>query len=252
MEYNPSVSEESKFDCRTIVDCPHSGAWNMAVDEVLLDRAAADKQPQLRLYAWRPATLSLGYFQRWIERRSHAPSMTCPLVRRPSGGGAILHDQEITYCLALPGERIDGAAVYRRVHAALVDVLGTLGAAARLAEEAECRDAAFLCFQRRSVGDVVVDGHKVIGSAQRRRRGALLQHGSILLQTSPAAPELPGLNDLLPRRFDQVEWMAHVQRALASAIDGSLDEMPLTAAETEHAGQLAQSKYASAAWNEMR
>lgn len=241
-------------DCPTIIDGPQSGVWNMAVDEVLLERAAADKNPRLRLYAWHPATLSLGYFQRAADRQAHAPSLACPLVRRSSGGGAILHDREITYCLAVPGERIDGPALYRRVHAAMVEMLGGLGVKAQLVADAEPRSAAaaFLCFQRRATGDVIVEGNKVIGSAQRRRRGALVQHGSILLQASPAAPELPGLVDLMPSRFEHVEWLAQVQRALAKAIDCSLNEAPLTTAEIAHAERLAKSKYTSASWNEMR
>lgn len=241
-------------ECRTIIDGAQSGAWNMAVDEVLLERAAADKQPRLRLYAWKPATLSLGYFQRVTERQTHRPSSACPLVRRPSGGGAILHDREITYCLAMPGERIDGAAVYRRVHAAFTDMLGRLGIDAQLAGETRPEQAAepFLCFERRAAGDVVVGGQKVIGSAQRRRRGALLQHGSILLQTSPAAPELPGLAELTGLRFEPAEWLEHVKVALARALDCPLIETPLTEMETEHAALLAKSKYAGCAWNEMR
>lgn len=241
-------------ECRTIIDGPQPGAWNMAVDEVLLDRAAAENQIQLRLYAWEPATLSLGYFQRVAERHTHLPSRACPLVRRPSGGGAILHDREITYCLAIPGERTDGAAVYRSVHAAFVGSLGKLGIQAALAPDVqpEHATAPFLCFQRRATGDVVVGSHKVIGSAQRRRRGALMQHGSILLQASHAAPELPGLTDLSMHRLEPAEWLARFKTALARAIDCSLAEAPLTDAETEHARQLAQTKYASAAWNDLR
>lgn len=241
-------------ECRTIIDGLHSGAWNMAVDEMLLESTAADKQPQLRLYAWTPATLSLGYFQRVAERQTHRPSRACPLVRRPSGGGAILHDREITYCLAMPGERIDGAAIYRRVHAVFTDMLGSLGIDAELAGETRPEQGAepFLCFQRRAVGDVMVGGQKVIGSAQRRRRGALLQHGSILLQTSPAAPELPGLAELTGLRFEPAEWLEQVKVALARATGFALNETPLTETESEHAVQLAQSKYADRAWNEMR
>lgn len=239
---------------RTIIDRPRSGAWNMAIDEVLIERAAADKQPQLRLYTWQPATLSLGYFQRAAERHSHPASRGCPLVRRPSGGGAIIHDREITYCLCIPGDRIDGAAVYRRVHAALVDTLRTVGIKAELvgAIRPEQSAATFLCFQRWTVGDVVVDGHKIIGSAQRRRRGALLQHGSILLQASPAAPDLPGIADLTARCLDRHEWMTRLTGALLSAIDCSLCEGLLTDAEIEHARQLVQSKYAAAGWNDLR
>src|SRR5271169_4762547 len=88
--------------CRLLVDPPASGAWNMAVDEALVDDAAARHACWLRFYGWSEPTLSLGYFQGYEERLAHRPSRQCPVVRRPSGGGAILHDVEITYSLAIP------------------------------------------------------------------------------------------------------------------------------------------------------
>src|SRR5581483_3820230 len=112
-------------DCRVVFDAPRSGAWNMAIDEVLLERAAAQARPQLRIYAWEEPTVSLGYFQRIGERESHPPSRACPLVRRPSGGGAIVHDREITYALAIPGpwRANEQRELCRRVHQGLAELL---------------------------------------------------------------------------------------------------------------------------------
>src|SRR5436190_15116613 len=87
---------------RLIIDPPLIGPMNMAIDEALLESAATDGVATLRLYQWSEPTLSLGYFQAAEERERHQASTNCPLVRRASGGGAILHDRELTYSLALP------------------------------------------------------------------------------------------------------------------------------------------------------
>ena len=91
--------------CRQILSEPTDGASNMALDEALLESAAAagaNVRPTLRIYGWPRPTLSLGYFQRAADREMHEASGECDLVRRPSGGGAILHDRELTYALVLP------------------------------------------------------------------------------------------------------------------------------------------------------
>ena len=87
---------------RWMWDEPASGAWNMALDEALLESAGDDPMATLRFYRWSEPTLSLGYFQRSAERAAHIASRDCPLVRRASGGGAILHDAELTYSLTIP------------------------------------------------------------------------------------------------------------------------------------------------------
>ncbi len=118
-----------------LIDPPQDGLTNMAVDEALLGMAAAGELgPVLRFYQWSPATLSLGYFQRYTERAAHPPSEHCAIVRRASGGGAILHDRELTYSLVLPaGHALTARAepLYRAVHQALIDVLAERGFAAR-------------------------------------------------------------------------------------------------------------------------
>lgn len=184
-----------------IVDPPAAGSWNMGVDEMLMQRAAEQGVATLRFYEWSPATLSLGYFQNAADRTGHAASLESALVRRSSGGGAILHDRELTYSISLPiGHPLaaDPETLYRRMHGLLLESLTEFGLTATLNEHAllQIGGEPFLCFERRAVGDVVLDGFKICGSAQRRRRGAILQHGSILLARSPAAPELPGIAEL--------------------------------------------------------
>jgi lipoyl(octanoyl) transferase len=253
-----------------LIDPPQDGLTNMAVDEALLGMAAAGELgPVLRFYQWSPATLSLGYFQRSAQRAEHPPSERCAVVRRASGGGAILHDRELTYSLVLPaGHPLAARAepLYRAVHQALIDVLAERGLEARFWDDVKqapgslnsssgapseiafaCGDLPpspapgaqrpapnepFLCFQRRSPGDLVMRAksglgldadawHKILGSAQRRRHGAVLQHGSLLWGRSNYAPELPGVSELAGTDFAEDsfvgirrQWSEEIARAI--------------------------------------
>ncbi|HEX5444407.1 MAG TPA: biotin/lipoate A/B protein ligase family protein [Pirellulales bacterium] len=238
--------------CRLLIDKPADGAWNMAVDEVLLARAAEHGDWTLRLYQWREATVSLGYFQRVAERDGHVPSRPCPLVRRASGGGAIVHDREITYSLAAPAGRSPdaGRRLYRQVHAAVVDVLARLGACAKLCDAApQHGDEPFLCFQRHTAGDVLLGDAKIAGSAQRRRHDAVLQHGSLLLGASPAAPELPGVESLTGLELPVAEWTSLLSRAVAEALQLRAAPGVLSVVERQEAARIAQEKYGQFGWN---
>lgn len=255
------TSANTQPPCRLIIDGPASGFWQMAVDETLLE-SAAEGQATLRFYEWSEPTLSLGYFQDYGEREAHRASRDCPLVRRQTGGGAILHDQELTYSLALPLAHplaADAMRLYRAAHAALVDTLGSFGIESQMrAGDGPSRATAdsagepFLCFQRRSGGDVLVDGVKVCGSAQRRRRGAILQHGSLLLAASPAAPELPGIMQLrgsCPPLTDIRDGWA---REMAFQLGLTLEMQSLGDLEWDRVRTLTVEKYDSAAWNRRR
>lgn len=140
------------------------------------------------------------------------------LVRRSSGGGAILHDQELTYSLSLPTSHplaTDAETLYRETHGMLLAALAEFGVAAKLNEQTlvSLGGEPFLCFERRSVGDVLVGNHKVCGSAQRRRKGAVLQHGSVLTAASTFAPHLHGLRELGAPTITvdrlATTWLAH-------------------------------------------
>lgn len=244
--------------CRLSIDPPASGPWNMAVDEVLLDWAVQRSACWLRVYQWAPATLSLGYFQNYAERQSHAPSASAPAVRRLTGGGAIVHDAELTYSLVMPAGHPLAAIrdrLYAAVHGALVEALAECEVAAELwpADRSGPNPEPFLCFLRRAPGDVVVArspemprGVKIAGSAQRRRRGAVLQHGSLLLRRSAAAAELPGLLDLFPCSRDELAplWLARMQSRLGLTWqEASLDEADRRAAE-----ELSAERYAKDPW----
>ena len=189
-------------DCRLIIedlDSHQSGATNMSVDEVLLQNAEENSHPTLRFYGWKAPTLSLGYFQKVADRNSHEASLHCDLVRRASGGGAIMHDKELTYAFATPTNSrwSDTEQTYLAFHETLVELLGEFDIAAELhSKESGLTSDAFLCFQRRASGDVTAGGHKIMGSAQRRGKNAMLQHGSLLLAQSVYAPELPGVREI--------------------------------------------------------
>jgi lipoate-protein ligase A len=238
---------------RLLIDEPADGAWNMAVDEALLESAAQENTATLRLYRWSQPTLSLGYFQAFAERRTHPPSMSCALVRRASGGGAILHHHELTYCFTAPvRDRLgrDVQQLYRAIHGSLVQALDRLGVPAELwaaSAGAERQAEPFLCFQRRAEGDVVAGGFKIAGSAQRRRRMAVMQHGSILLTRSPFAPELLGIAELMTNLDEQrlaCLWLETLARRLGLTLQSGV----LTPREEALASSLAGAKYGGESW----
>ncbi|HIQ23119.1 MAG TPA: lipoate--protein ligase family protein [Planctomycetes bacterium] len=244
--------------CRLIIDPAASGAWNMAVDEVLFDWTGQTGRACLRFYRWDQPTLSLGYFQTYELRRGHQPSAGCPVVRRLTGGGAILHDRELTYSLALPSTHPlakKRLALYEAVHQTLAEVLAEWRVEASLHPAGDpCPAGAqpFLCFHRRSPGDVVAGGVKVAGSAQRRSATAVLQHGSVLLDRSRCAPDVPGLADLAGPGIDDRALIGPWLRRLADRLAFAWYEEPLSEAEQAAASKLVETKYDNPLWTRHR
>ncbi len=189
------------FSLRVIHEsAAQSGVENMQIDEGLLNHAVQSGQSTLRFYRWKEPTVSLGYFQKDVGVVPD-PLRALPLVRRLSGGGAILHDQELTYSLSVASAHpwaSDPTEIYRFVHELIIGFLLEKGLESRLRGSAESdpQNKSFLCFSRADPNDIVVGTHKIVGSAQRRRKGAVLQHGSILWCRSPFAAEFPGIQDL--------------------------------------------------------
>ncbi len=243
------------------IDPPQSGTWNMAMDEALLERAAVAGPAVLRFYQWREPTLSLGYFQRYDERHSHPASQPCAVVRRASGGGAIVHDRELTYSITLPaGHRLCRRAddLYRVSHRVLIEALEAFGVSANLHEAKGSSGATrkqiepFLCFARCARGDVLLNQWKIAGSAQRRSRGAVLQHGSIIFGQSKSAPELPGLAELTGRRIEPLELVEVFRGRLAAYIGFDFVLAAPTVEIIEGARSAEAAKFANSRWLQQR
>lgn len=251
---------------RLIVDAPLEGAGNMARDEVLLDGVARGTTgATLRFYAWEPATISLGYFQSIDEyRRLEPPAGGLPVVRRTTGGGAILHDRELTYSLTLPvGHAWLGGnvrALYERMHEAILDAVGPAarlhgcGAGAAHGDGAACGESSqrgpFFCFARRHALDVVAGEAKLAGSAQRRTRAAVLQHGSLILE-SRFAQQPCATWAALGGPADYRAAARRIASSLAALTGCTLEPGEWSDAELRAAGALVE-KYSGRAWLEAR
>lgn len=226
------------------------GPRNMAADEALLESAVRGTA-SLRFYGWSEPTLSLGYFQPAALRVQNPHGATLPFVRRPSGGDAIVHHFELTYALALPpGPAGHGGdpwliLMHRRIAAALT----RLGVSVDLHATGAPATDPLLCFAHPTSGDVMFGTNKVVGSAQRRRRGALLQHGSILMRRSPFAPQLLGIQDLSAVQVDQERIQAVVCGELAQHLGWQLISDDWMRFEQGVAGELSVRRYTQDSWN---
>ncbi len=160
------------------------GPHQMAADEAMLE-SARQGVASIRVYTWSVPTLSLGYFQHSADRLGESRFAHLPWVRRATGGGAIIHNGDLTYALALPknvAKQHNPADWHCRIHRAIAQFLRDRQMLAQVVEGAARPDPAqreFDCFAIPQSGDVVASGRKIIGGAQRLRAGALLQHGSI-------------------------------------------------------------------------
>jgi lipoate-protein ligase A len=233
-----------------VADGPH----NMAADEVLLEAAVAGVA-SLRFYGWDTATVSLGYFQPERVRLDDDRLAGLPFVRRPSGGGTLVHHHEITYAFALPPGPPwqTGEPWLTRMHRLIAAALARLGVAAR--PHAPAGDQSFhgfLCFQHFTAGDLLLGPGKVAGSAQRRQRRALLQHGSLLLAASPYAPALPGIRELSGVDLPVADTWAAVCEEWARQTGWALRPADWADAERQRLADLAAAKYGSDDWNRKR
>lgn len=170
---------------RLIESPPADGVTNMAADVAILESVMAGAPPTLRFYSWSPYCLSLGYGQRARDvdlNRLEKYGFT--LVRRPTGGRAVLHADEFTYSIALPaGHPLTSGNIsesYRRISAAWLIALTSMGVQVSASPATLLSpSAAPICFEVTSDYEIACWGRKLMGSAQMRRHGALLQHGSL-------------------------------------------------------------------------
>jgi lipoate-protein ligase A len=241
--------------CRLLPTETASGSMNMALDEALLQSALDRGVGTLRFYFWSEPTLSLGYFQSHTERSADPLLRDVAYVRRPTGGAAILHHLEITYALALPaGPPWHNSENWIcRMHYAIAGALRRFEVnASPVVCGEEQKLGPHLCFLHQTPADLRINGHKVVGSAQRRPRGATMQHGSILLRRSPYAPKLPGIYDLAGRDLDSNELASAIVAELSAATGWAFEPKDWTDAERRAADEIERTKYATREWNNKR
>src|SRR5687768_159926 len=183
---------------RTLVTPPLSGAANMALDHALMERARRTGERVFRVYSWSQPTLSLGRHQMSRNRinTGAARKLGVTLVRRPTGGRALLHHREVTYSVTAALERDDSVRDwYESINVVLLRALRLMGVKAESAMPTGRTPlpGSASCFIRADEGEIAVNGRKLVGSALLRQDGALLQHGSILLDD-----DQPLLAELLP------------------------------------------------------
>lgn len=254
----------SRMLCRLLPHALERGSANMACDEALLESvSSAPTTAVFRTYGWECPTLSLGYFQSIADAESDPRFAGHPVVRRATGGGALWHHHELTYALVIPRSHPLGSRpgdLYREVHRAIGEVLSDLGL--EIAEfglvqpgvrrTARLVDRPFLCFRERAPEDLVSQGAKVVGSAQRRRPGSILQHGSILLSQSDTTPELPGLNELAGLNIHVPKLIQSLQRSIVDRLGLEPKQDVLTHGERYLAATLEREVYLSDRWTRKR
>jgi lipoyl(octanoyl) transferase len=264
---------------RLIETEPASGAWNMAVDEAILEAAGQGYVlPTLRLYAWNPPCLSLGYAQPVTDADQNALTQRgWELVRRPTGGRAILHTDELTYSVSAPRNepRVAGSVLesYQRLAQALLQALLQLAVLAQTEEKYILPEGVnpngAVCFEVPSNWEITVDGKKLIGSAQVRRKVGVLQHGSLPLQgdlaritqtlsfpdedsRSEAAHRLLARATTVASALGRAVTWKHMAEAIATSFRQTLNleliREELTDGERERAQALCEEKYASPVW----
>jgi lipoate-protein ligase A len=213
---------------------PHSGPLNMALDELMLDHAATIERPVLRTYRWSEPFVSLGYFDRieWVE----AQFPDRPLVRRWTGGGAVDHRNDFTYALAVPAmdpsSRWPAGRRYLEIHACVAGALARLGVASASVDRSRAMQPGATpapCFDAPVCGDLMAEGRKIVGGAQRRTRSGVLHQGSI--QHLSLRADWSVLGPMLATAFGREHELLSVKNSWM-----------------DRASALANAKYASVEW----
>jgi lipoate-protein ligase A len=255
----PAATAGRILVCHVLPRTRADGPANMALDHALLDHVASEQQHAFfRVYEWLRPTLSLGYFQRFQDALAELDAIA-EVVRRPSGGGALWHDRDLTYCLVLPASHPatrPSQELYRKVHATIAELLHSLGVVVDQVRGGSARFRAsrpFLCSDDRCEFDLVAGQQKSVGSAQRRLRGSVLQHGSIRLENrldpqprqGPAQPAAPA--HLL---IDQIS--VQLPEAVAAALGLHTTPGPIPDAIKQHARKLELARYRTLDWTRRR
>lgn len=243
---------------RWIIDPPFDGPANMARDEAILQCIGEGQSPPtLRFYRWDPPTISLGYFQRYEEYAAlRPPAGALAVVRRQTGGGAILHDLELTYSVTLPLDHpwiASGRtlALYERVHSAFATILADYGVPITRPSDsapAGCSHGGpFFCFQCHSRFDLLVDGRKLMGSAQRRTAGAVLQHGSLILKSRFEQQVCATVAE-----YADIDIPSCLPRLAEAVAGGPVGQSGVLSERELHLAEQIREKYAGTEWTHKR
>lgn len=259
--------------------CNEAGK-NMAIDEaILISHDTGSVPPTLRVYGWQQPTLSLGYAQ---KIKSDVNLDAChqygvKIIRRPTGGRAVLHDNEVTYSVIMPTLLPDGTTTltehYRLIGKALATTLSYLGLPVRLTRPERSvtsrQSPSPACFTALSRYELSVAGKKLVGSAQKRAQHALLQHGSIpfildrqlLFNCLNVLPEhrqeliqeaqttMTAVQEVTTSPLQWTDLYRSLRDGFSQTFGGDWADAPLTAAELALAQHLYDTKYSTAEWN---
>ena len=213
-------------------------AFNMALDEALLEAASRLGKPVLRFYGWTEPAATFGYFQKYDEVAQ--ATMLRPLIRRPTGGGLVLHDADWTYSLAFPAGHgwhgLRAEASYRRMHEWLQAAFATLNVETELAPCAR-KSVPGQCFIGHEKSDLLWRGRKIAGAAQRRNKLGLLIQGSV--QPPPLS-------------LVREEWQKHVCETGHSLFGLQWQDFELEVQLRKRAEELVRGKYSLTAYNAKR
>ncbi|MBT3240284.1 MAG: lipoate--protein ligase family protein [Chloroflexi bacterium] len=272
--------ELPRSNWRLIKTPPASGAWNMAVDEAILQAVGRQEvPPTLRLYSWDPPCLSLGYAQSYKDVHENALSSNgWEVVRRVTGGRAILHTDELTYSVIGPKTepRLEGGILtsYQRLSQALMLTLENLKLSVKaLPKEKTPSDSGYdpVCFDVPSHYEITIDGKKLVGSAQARRKEGVLQHGTLPLsgdltritqalvyqeedKRNSAAEKLLARATTIEYALGQKITWEDAANAMESAFSKELNiqftQSELTHAEIDQSEILVTEKYGNPEWNQ--
>ena len=260
---------------RLIISSALDGATNMALDHALARLAGQGAAPPtLRFYRWQPACVSLGYFQSWHDvQHTRCAEHGFDVVRRPTGGKAIVHATELTYAitapLATPGFSRSILETYAFISKALLQGLYTLNVPAQWSPPATTPAGSAACFDTPAAYEITVHGRKLVGSAQTRTSGAVLQHGTLLLAVQPAlleqvlrlpathtsvtlAEKMIALDEVLGRPVNFAEVATALVKGISTTWQIDFKHGNLTTAEWQLAEQLKHERYANPHWVQRR
>lgn len=240
---------------------------NMAFDEFLLDDFIENNIPYFRLYSWKPAGLSIGVNQNLaLIDTDKCKDDNLPVVRRITGGGAILHDQELTYSLVFPLDAfVKGSGIkesFEAVTAFIMEMYRLFGLDPVYAKDAfpdkKHGERSAFCFSSSEEYDITIGGKKIGGNAQARKKTAVFQHGSIPLEKNSGhtyvleknnSCDFTSLGELLGRTVDVSEAAAKCLEAFEKIFGIEVEDYTLTLEDKKKIVKLMTSKYANAQWN---